>query len=149
MHPDTLASQLLCRLRGEAKLACLAGNIDFEQCFDLNVFLSGNAFNPFQQFSGVDRMNNMSMSDNASDLVALKMSDKVPLDISGQSGGLGGQFIRFAFAESALTCVIDGKVSLAGNVLLTAISSAPSGARPALARALAISFFTSLYCSIR
>ena len=41
------------------------------------------------------------------------------------------------------------RISLAGNVLLTAISSAPSGARPALARALAISFFTSLYCSIR
>ncbi len=79
------------------------GQVDLQQDFWPPAFVDGNRFDAIQQFQAVDRVHDRCGGQSATHLVALQLSEQVPLDVRGKVAGTLFQLLWPAFAEDGLS----------------------------------------------
>ena len=79
------------------------GQVDLQQDLRPPAFVDGNRFDAIEQFQAVDRVHDRCGGQGATHLVALQLSEQVPLDVSGKEAGALFQLLWTAFAEDVLS----------------------------------------------
>ena len=98
--------RILQFFRQEAELRLLLRHMHLQQHIHHTPHLGGSLLNILQMLQAVHSVNHAHKGDVILQLLALQVTDEMPLDILGQHGSLVTQLRGVVLAEKALTCIV-------------------------------------------